>query len=109
MPEYLTSPSRLRRWVTYHGLSINITNDLSPYSAIVPCGISDRPVSTVKSLLVEESLTTDPVRGIQDLNEEQLLDEYRVGLLDAFLTAFNMNGVPAESEDMKLSSELLLE
>jgi len=31
---------RLRRWVTYHGVSLNVAPDLSHYSGIVPCGIS---------------------------------------------------------------------
>jgi lipoyl(octanoyl) transferase len=30
---------RLRRWVTFHGLSINLDPDLSDYDGIVPCGI----------------------------------------------------------------------
>jgi lipoyl(octanoyl) transferase len=31
---------RLRRWVTYHGMSLNVEPDLSHFSGIVPCGIS---------------------------------------------------------------------
>ena len=30
---------RVRRWVTYHGVSINVAPDLSHYAGIVPCGI----------------------------------------------------------------------
>lgn len=32
---------RVRRWVTYHGISLNVEPDLSHFSGIVPCGISD--------------------------------------------------------------------
>lgn len=32
---------RLRRWVTFHGISINVEPDLSHFNAIVPCGIAD--------------------------------------------------------------------
>jgi lipoyl(octanoyl) transferase len=32
---------RLRRWVSFHGISINVEPELSHFSAIVPCGISD--------------------------------------------------------------------
>ena len=32
---------RLRRWVSYHGISINVDPDLSHFSGIVPCGIAD--------------------------------------------------------------------
>ena len=31
---------RLRRWVSYHGISINVTPKLSHYDGIVPCGIA---------------------------------------------------------------------
>src|ERR1700676_1316284 len=32
---------RLRRWVSFHGISINVEPDLSHFSAIVPCGVTD--------------------------------------------------------------------
>src|SRR5690242_13904874 len=32
---------RLRRWVSFHGIAINIEPDLSHFSAIVPCGVAD--------------------------------------------------------------------
>jgi lipoyl(octanoyl) transferase len=32
---------RVRRWVTYHGIAINVEPDLSHYAGIVPCGIAD--------------------------------------------------------------------
>ena len=32
---------RLRRWVSFHGISINVEPDLSHFSAIVPCGVVD--------------------------------------------------------------------
>jgi len=33
---------RVRRWVTLHGVALNVAPDLSHFSGIVPCGISDR-------------------------------------------------------------------
>lgn len=32
---------RLRRWVSFHGISINVAPDLSHFSSIVPCGVAD--------------------------------------------------------------------
>src|SRR3954447_19548038 len=32
---------RLRRWVSFHGVSINVAPDLEHFSAIVPCGVAD--------------------------------------------------------------------
>ncbi|KAL4444215.1 hypothetical protein ABPG75_011952 [Micractinium tetrahymenae] len=42
---------RASRWVSYHGLALNVVNDLTPFRQIVPCGISDRPVASVEGLL----------------------------------------------------------
>ena len=33
---------RLKQWVTYHGISLNVSPDLSYYSGIVPCGIAQK-------------------------------------------------------------------
>jgi lipoyl(octanoyl) transferase len=33
---------RLRRWVSFHGISLNVEPDLSHFAAIVPCGVVDR-------------------------------------------------------------------
>jgi lipoyl(octanoyl) transferase len=38
---------RVRRWVTYHGIAINICPDLSHFSGIVPCGIADAGVTSL--------------------------------------------------------------
>jgi lipoyl(octanoyl) transferase len=32
---------RLRRWVSFHGISINVEPDLTHFQAIVPCGVTD--------------------------------------------------------------------
>ena len=41
---------RVRRWVTYHGVSINRDPDLSHFEGIVPCGIADRGVTSLAKL-----------------------------------------------------------
>lgn len=41
---------RVRQWVTYHGVSLNIDPDLSHFNGIVPCGISDHGVTSLKEL-----------------------------------------------------------
>ena len=42
---------KISRGVAYHGFSININTDLSYYDYIVPCGIEDRPVTSMAQLL----------------------------------------------------------
>jgi hypothetical protein len=42
---------RAAGWVSYHGAALNVACDLAPFSAIVPCGIADRPVGSVAAAL----------------------------------------------------------
>jgi lipoyl(octanoyl) transferase len=41
---------KVKKWVTYHGLAINIDPDLSAFNNIVPCGISEFGVTSLKQL-----------------------------------------------------------
>ena len=41
---------RLRKWVSFHGLSINVEPDLSHFDGIVPCGIRDHGVTSLVDL-----------------------------------------------------------
>ena len=42
---------RVSKWIAYHGFSININNKLDKYDAIIPCGISDRGVTNLKTIV----------------------------------------------------------
>ena len=41
---------RLRRWVSLHGISVNVEPDLSHFTGIVPCGITDHGVTSLVDL-----------------------------------------------------------
>ncbi|MFZ9198338.1 MAG: lipoyl(octanoyl) transferase LipB [Paracoccaceae bacterium] len=41
---------KLRKWVSFHGISINVEPDLSHFSGIVPCGIRDHGVTSLVDL-----------------------------------------------------------
>ncbi len=41
---------RVRRWVTFHGVAINISPDLSHFEGIVPCGIEDAGVTSLAKI-----------------------------------------------------------
>ncbi len=41
---------RVRRWVTTHGFAINVSPQLSHFSGIVPCGISEFPVTSLEAI-----------------------------------------------------------
>ncbi len=47
---------RVRRWVTMHGLSINVAPDLAHFGGIVPCGISEFGVTSLEKLTGETSM-----------------------------------------------------
>ena len=38
---------RVKKWIAYHGFSINISNQLTEYKKIIPCGINDRGVTNL--------------------------------------------------------------
>jgi len=40
-----------RRWVTYHGLSLNVDLDLQPFYEVVPCGLAGKPVTSMAQVL----------------------------------------------------------
>jgi len=45
---------RVRKWIAYHGFSININNSLKQYEKIIPCGISDKGVTNLKNILDQD-------------------------------------------------------
>ena len=51
---------RVKRWIAYHGCSININNDLSYYKKIIPCGLSNDNITSFNNL---------GIKKINNLNE----------------------------------------
>ncbi len=47
---------RVRHWVSYHGIAINVAPDLSHFSGIVPCGVTAHGVTSLRDLGVEAGL-----------------------------------------------------
>ena len=41
---------RIKKWVAYHGFSLNISNDLTKYKEIIPCGIKNREITSLKKI-----------------------------------------------------------
>ncbi|RWG24448.1 MAG: lipoyl(octanoyl) transferase LipB, partial [Mesorhizobium sp.] len=41
---------RLRRWISFHGIAINVEPELSHFGGIVPCGVSDHGVTSLVDL-----------------------------------------------------------
>lgn len=63
---------RVRKWVSMHGLALNVTTDLSHFGFIVPCGISDRAVTSVEQIYTRRGETCPPPSRVTDLLTMQL-------------------------------------
>lgn len=56
---------RVRKWVAFHGVSINVNPDLSHFSGIVPCGISQHGVTSLADLGIKVPMA-DLDRALRD-------------------------------------------
>lgn len=48
---------RLRRWVSFHGISLNVAPDLEHFSGIVPCGVSQHGVTSLADLGIRAGMS----------------------------------------------------
>jgi lipoate-protein ligase B len=49
----------VRRWISYHGLALNVSTDLKFFDAIRPCGLSAEVMTSMEKLLGREALITE--------------------------------------------------
>jgi lipoyl(octanoyl) transferase len=66
---------RIRRWVTFHGIALNIDPALDHFSGIVPCGISSQGVTSMADLGVKASMAA--VDGVMRREFEALFGKTR--------------------------------
>ena len=52
---------RVKKWIAYHGFAINVKNDLGMYKNIVPCGIKNKGVTSLKELGIKNISNIDKV------------------------------------------------
>ena len=44
---------RVKKWIAFHGFSLNISNDLSKYKKIIPCGIKNKGITSFKDIKIK--------------------------------------------------------
>ncbi len=45
---------RVKKWIAYHGFSLNVSNDLKKYESIIPCGIKDKGITSLRDIGVTD-------------------------------------------------------
>jgi lipoyl(octanoyl) transferase len=60
---------RCRKWITYHGIALNIDPNMKHFEGIVTCGMSDKPVTSLSALGVEVSRTDVEIAIIRHAEE----------------------------------------
>uniref|UniRef100_A0A2P2KX88 lipoyl(octanoyl) transferase n=1 Tax=Rhizophora mucronata TaxID=61149 RepID=A0A2P2KX88_RHIMU len=85
---------KVSQWIAYHGLALNVTTDLSPFYQIIPCGIRNRKVGSIKGLLgVQLS------NGCENANKShnydaQLMELASQSLIKEFSEIFQLSILP---------------
>tara|TARA_B100000029_G_scaffold489185_1_gene546661 strand:+ start:408 stop:1025 length:618 start_codon:yes stop_codon:yes gene_type:complete len=52
---------RVKKWIAYHGFSLNVSNDLSKYNGIIPCGIKNRGITSLKDIGIKNYNKIDEI------------------------------------------------
>jgi lipoate-protein ligase B len=88
-PETSLSPLKMAsigvavsKWVTYHGIALNVTNDLKPFSAINPCGLSFEAMTRL------EDWCDDTQAQDRELFSAELFSKAKSQLVASFLQVF---------------------
>lgn len=68
---------RVKRWITLHGLALNVTTNLEHFEAIVPCGLSGRSVTSMERELSVRGQACPSMEAVKEV----LVDELRRVLL----------------------------
>ena len=81
---------KVSRWITMHGFAFNVNTDLSFFSGIIPCGIPDKDVTSIK----------------REVNQDIDIDEVKLKLVNHFKDIFNYSNVSQVTKEELFSVNL---
>ncbi|MCH7722329.1 MAG: lipoyl(octanoyl) transferase LipB [Bacteroidetes bacterium] len=82
---------KVSRWITMHGFAFNVNTDLSLYDGIIPCGINDKGVTSLK----------------KELSREIDIQEVKTKILNHTLKIFEYENLMTSDADNLFKNELL--
>ena len=50
---------RVTRWIAYHGFSINVDNNLLDYKKIIPCGLDNKKITSIKKEIKKKPINVE--------------------------------------------------
>jgi lipoyl(octanoyl) transferase len=78
---------RVTRWVSWHGVALNVDPDLSHFSGIIPCGIAEHGVTSLHKLGISATMA-----------------EADIALRQAWNEVFSATSAPAQAESCPISA-----
>ena len=72
---------KVSRWVTMHGLALNVNCDLEFFNGIVPCGLDNRNVTSIKNE-IQESISLESVSKIFTKNFLEIFNSILVDWIE---------------------------
>ncbi len=67
----------VRRWISYHGMAINLTNDLGPFRAISPCGQDGAVMTSIAEICAERGIRPPSMNGLKTAFLAALREEFK--------------------------------
>lgn len=85
---------KVSQWIAYHGLALNVTADLRPFHQIIPCGIQDRQVGSIKGLLWDDVVLSNvgfEAENRECIEDQRLIDKTCESLVQEFCEVFQVD------------------